>query len=96
MNRCLYGPAPATFAVGDLAPTEAILFDYQGRQSLTLAPDSAWSNVLAQLPDAWRPEFLVLDYRETDLRRAQWDLGSVVRRPGIARRSESPLVPGWG
>jgi hypothetical protein len=62
MPRTLFGPASATFSKHDLGSSaDAILFDFEGKHSLTPAPDASWQTIVAQLPDGWEPELLVLN-----------------------------------
>jgi len=67
MRRCLFGPASATFAADDLKPFNSILWDFQGKHSLTLASNTSWNDVLRQLSDGWRPDVLILSLPYTSI-----------------------------
>lgn len=61
MPRYLLGPVSRTFNQDALAPDDdARFFGTPGEQALSLAPEGGWDELLKQLPDDWRPDFLVL------------------------------------
>ncbi len=61
MPRYLLGPVSGSFNQDVLAPSaDARFFGAAGEQDLAVDPDGSWDDLLTQLPDEWRPDFLVL------------------------------------
>ena len=61
MPRYLLGPVAQSFNQEVFAPNNDVrFFGPPGEQALSHAPDGSWDDLLKQLSDDWRPDFLVL------------------------------------
>ena len=73
MPRYLLGPVAQSFNEDVFAPNNDVrFFGPPGEQSLSLAPDGSWDDLLKQLPDDRRPDFLVLWLPYTSISPKLW------------------------
>src|SRR5712664_3399158 len=64
IRRYLFGPVPTAFAeqclFGERASGACITFAVTGPADVVIGPGDSWDAVCARLPQAWRPDLVVL------------------------------------